>query len=245
MDTAIRAEWYDLEDADRDGFLDWFHGDYLPALQAKPGVIWVGHYDRATIKGKDTAAGSPPRVVTDDPSVAKGSQYLLVTAAPSVDVFFDPHVAEETDPEIKAHLAKRREHRLAIFVEETRVSGPEWYRQLPGTSAPPAIQFGNYATRSQADDLDLEYWYRRMRLPQVTRTRGCMGARKLVCVIGWAKHGILYEFLPLDPDESNFEQRFYDAGLTERWTGRHVLEIVIHQPRGPHAGTRLWPPVTS
>ena len=132
MDTAIRAEWYDLEDTDRDGFLDWFHGDYLPALQARPGVAWVGHYDRAPVKGSDLAAGSPPRVVTDDPGVPKGSQYLLVTAAPTVDVFFDPHLAEESDAKTEAHLAKRREHRLAIFVEETRVSGPDWYRKLPG-----------------------------------------------------------------------------------------------------------------
>lgn len=244
MDTAIKAEWYDLEDADRDGFLDWLQGDYLPRLQSRPGVIWVGLYDRAPVLGTGLAAGSPPRVVTDDPGVPLGSQYMLVTAAPSVDVFFDPHLADETDPNAKANLAKRREHRLAIFVEETRVSGPDWYRKLPGTGAPPAIQFGNYATRSQADDVDLENWYRRMRLPQVTRTRGCIGARKLVSVVGWAKHGILYEFMELDQDESNFEQRFYDAGLTERWTGRHVLEIVIHQPRGPHAGRRLWPPVT-
>ena len=86
-------------------------------------------------------------------------------------------------------------------------------------------------------------WYRTMKLPQVTRARGCIGARKLVSIVGWAKHGILYEFMEMEPHEENFEQRFRDAGLSERWTGRHVLKIVVHAPNGPHAGRRSWPPV--
>ena len=44
MDTTIKAEWYDLDDADREGFLAWLHGHHLPALQARPGYIWIGHY---------------------------------------------------------------------------------------------------------------------------------------------------------------------------------------------------------
>jgi hypothetical protein len=175
--------------------------------------------------------------------VPRGSQYLLVTAAPSPDVFFDPNLVTARDPETEAQLAKRKEYRFCIFVEETRVSGPDWYRHLPGTGAPPAIQLGNYQTSTQTDDIDLGLWYRTMKLPQVTRARGCIGARKLVSVVGWAKHGILYEFMDMEPDEENFEQRFRDAGLTERWTGRHVLKIVVHAPKGPHAGRRIWPPV--
>jgi hypothetical protein len=242
MDTAIKAEWYDLDDKDRDGFLAWLHGEYLPAEQAEPGHIWIGHYNRAVETDAHRPPGYPARVITDDPSVAKGSQYLLVTAAASTDVFFNPH-RKALSAAAKAQLAKRKEHRVAIFAEETRVSGPDWYRQLPGTAAPPAIQFGNYATRNPADDHDLAMWYRLMRLPQVTRTRGCIGARKLVSVVGWAKHGILYEFMEMGADEGNFEHRFREAGLNERWTGRHVLEIVIHAPKGPHAGRRIWPPV--
>jgi hypothetical protein len=47
----------------------------------------------------------------------------------------------------------------------------------------------------------------------------------------------------MEPHEENFEQRFRDAGLNERWTGRHVLKIVVHAPHGPHAGRRIWPEV--
>ena len=123
------------------------------------------------------------------------------------------------------------------------MSGPDWYRHLPGTGAPPAIQLGNYLTPTQTDDMDLALWYRQMKLPQVTRARGCIGARKLISIVGWAKHGILYEFMEMEPGEENFEQRFRDAGLSERWTGRHVLKIVVHAPHGPHAGRRIWPPL--
>jgi len=243
MDTAIKAEWYDLDDADRDGFLTWLHGKHLPALQARPGPIWIGHYLRAPKSDKPLPAGYPARVDTDDPKVPRGSQYLLVTAAASPDVFFNPNVTADTDAETKAQLAKRREYRFGIFIEETRVSGPDWYRHLPGSGAPPAIQLGNYLTTTLTDDMDLSLWYRQMKLPQVTRARGCIGARKLVSIAGWAKHGILYEFMEMEADEENFEQRFRDAGLSERWTGRHVLKIVVHAPNGPHAGRRIWPPV--
>ena len=57
MDTAIKAEWYDLEDADREGFLAWLHGRHLPALQARPGPIWIGHYNRAPKSDKPLPPG--------------------------------------------------------------------------------------------------------------------------------------------------------------------------------------------
>jgi len=243
MDGAIKAEWYDVDEADRDGFLGWLHGTHLPALQAAPGHAWVGHYARAPETGTSRDPGAPERVIVDDPDVPQGSQFLQVVAAASPDVFFNPNATAEEDAGTRAQLARRKGVRLGIFVEETRVSGPDWYRHLPGSGAPPAIQFGNYQTRTQRDDIDLAYWYRQMKLPQVTRARGCIGARKLISLAGWAKHGILYEFMDMEDGEENFEPRFREAGLGERWTGRHVLEIVIHPPKGPLAGRRIWPPV--
>ena len=243
MDTAIKAEWYDVDDAGRDEFLAWYHGTYLPTLQAQPGHIWVGHYERAPVTGKSRQPGAPDRIEVDDPNIPRGSQYLLVTAAASADVFFNPNPSPCPNAETEAKLNQRKELRLGIFIEETRVSGPDWYRHLPGTGAPPAIQFGNYHTPSQTEDVDLSYWYRQMKLPQVTRARGCIGARKLISIVGWAKHGILDEFMEMEDGEENFEPRFREVGLNERWTGRHVLDLTIHAPNGPLAGRRIWPPV--
>lgn len=242
MDTAIKAEWYDLEDADRSDFVNWLHGKYLPALQAKPGYVWVGHYDITPATERFKAVGHSKRVETND-TIGRGSQFMLVSAAPSPDIFFDPNAELNTEDETLAQLAKRKEYRSTVFIEETRVNGPDWYRHLPGSGAPPAIQLGNFTTRNEADDLELSIWYRQLKLPQVTRTRGCIGARKLISVVGWAKHAILYEFMEMEPDEYNFEKRFREAGLNENWQGQHVLDMVIHAPNSPHAGRRIWPAV--
>src|ERR1700752_2694907 len=110
MDTAIKAEWYDLDDADRESFLTWLHGQHLPALQARPGPIWIGHYNRAPQHGKSNPPGYPARVETDDPNVPRGSQYLLVTAAASPDGFFDPNLTAKTDAETATLLAKRKQY---------------------------------------------------------------------------------------------------------------------------------------
>ena len=98
MDTAIKAEWYDLDDGEREEFLGWFHAEYLPSLEAVPGHIWVGHYERAPETGTSRVAGAPDRVDVDDPDIPTGSQFLLVVAAASPDVFFNPNAAEQ-DPD--------------------------------------------------------------------------------------------------------------------------------------------------
>ena len=234
MDRAIKAEWYDLADADRDAFLAWCHGEYCPRLQAQPGHIWVGHYNRAPHAERQVT-------FTDDPTVPTGSQYLLLTAAATPDVFFDPNRPTTEDAETQKWLDKRVGYRFAVFLEETRVNGPAWYQHLQGLSAPPAMQLGNFITRSVADDLEVARWYRQRRMPQITRTRGCIGARKMVSIVGWPKHGILYEFTGMEPDERAFEPRFHAAVPDTEWPGKPKMDVSIHAPHGAHAGRRLWP----
>lgn len=241
MDRAIKAEWYDLNDADRDAFLAWCHGEYCPRLQAQPGHIWVGHYNRAL--SKLGLPGTRQNKFTDDPTVPTGSQYLLLTATATPDVFFDPNAPNAEEAETQRWLNKRVGYRFAIFLEETRVNGPAWYQHLQGLSAPPAMQLGNFITRSEADDLAFSRWYRQRRLPQITRTRGCIGARKLVSIVGWPKHGILYEMTGIEPGEKAFEDRFNAAPPDTEWSGQKVMDVSIHAPHGAHAGLRLWPPL--
>jgi hypothetical protein len=195
MDTAIKAEWYDLDDADREYFLAWLHGHHLPALQARPGHIWIGHYNRAPQHGKSNPPGYPARVETDDPNVPRGSQYLLVTAAASPDVFFNPNVAARRMPN-RSHACQAQG---CVSASLSRRPGerPRLVSPLPGTGAPPAIQLGNHLTSTRPTT-----WPRlvvpTMKLPQVTWARGCT-APKLVSIVGWAKHGILYEFMEMEP----------------------------------------------
>jgi hypothetical protein len=240
MDDTLQAEWYDLKDGERQEFLDWLHGTHLPRVQARNGILWVGHYGLIARTRKTSAdPGGPLRSHVNDPTLPTGGEYLLLTAAATPDVFFDPHRKDE-DAETKRWLAKRVGHRQSIFITEARVNGPEYRALMPGAGAPPAMQLGNFITRKPEDDWELGRWYRQLRFPQITRTRGCIAVRKLVGVAGWAKHGVLYEFTGMDPDEENFEKRFRDAADTEKWEGRHVLEYVLHGP-GRHGGPRLWP----
>ena len=64
---------------------------------------------------------------------------------------------------------------------------------------------------------------------------GCVGARKLVSISGWAKHAILYEFVSLEA----VEQYFVDTD--EEWSGQVVANLV-HAPHSPGLGVRIWPP---
>ena len=44
MDRGLWITWYDLKEGDRDTYLRWLHGDYLPQLVRRPGVLWAAHY---------------------------------------------------------------------------------------------------------------------------------------------------------------------------------------------------------
>ena len=91
------------------------------------------------------------------------------------------------------------------------------------------------------NEIELANWYRSERFPRLPVTRGMIRGRKLLSIAGWAKHGVLWEFLEMDNNEYSFEHRFIEADRGEDWCGRHVLEYVTHSPGSPHAGRRVWP----
>ena len=238
---VIRAEWYDLAAADEQAHLAWLHGDYLSKLKASPGVIWVGHYRIAKKSGEPSTPGGLRRVETEDKNVPSGSDYVLITAAVSPETFlgWDSPLStlEKTGQE---RLGQRVGYRQAIFIEEARVDGlmnnPERDK-----AAPPAIQLGNFNVRMPADELELARYYRLSRFQEVAMTVGSMGARKLVSIIGWPKHGILYEFASMNPGEQVFEQRMLANRKPLPIKLRPIQEYVVHAPGAPHAGSRIWP----
>ncbi len=240
MADAMRAEWYDLDESGTADYLAWLHGAHLPRLQALPGISWIGHYRIAEKQGSAVAGSTHARRETTD-SVAPGRAFLLLTAAPA-DILLKP------DPELAAldaepRLTERRNWREAVFVEETRVAGPEALHHKRDKVAPPAMQLGNFVTVSPAAERELAGYYRRHRFLQVEKTPGCIGLRKMVSSVGWPKHGILYEFTDMKDGDSLFEARMNAAIPDMRWAGTHPLELVVHAPHAPHAGRRIWPPV--
>ena len=81
---------------------------------------------------------------------------------------------------------------------------------------------------------ELETWYARSRLPLMAPMTGCVGARKLVSISGWAKHAILYEFVSLEAVENYF------VDTDQAWS-RRVVANLIHAPHSPGLGVRIWP----
>lgn len=243
MGEVLRADWFDLAD-DNEEHRAWLHGEFLPALQAASGVAWVGHYDIIAHPDRPYIEGAPTRKETTDAGVATGWQNVVLTAGLSTNTFLGPDNA--VDALFDAHaggLGAWQNHRVCVFIEEKVVNGPE-ERAVPyGMGPPPAMQIGSFNADSDAENELLARWYRAERFPRIAVSRGIIRGRKMLSVIGWAQHGVLWEGTELTDDEYSFEHRFVEADRDENWPGPHVLEYVTHAPGSPHAGRRVWPKV--
>lgn len=246
MDSGIWATWYDLDEANEPAFLAWLHDDYLPWLSARPGVAWVAHY--RSDGGGEAMRDLRERILArPGEEVGAGSAFVLIVGAASPHVFLHPSVLDAAwtrgDADA-AMLARRQGVRTAIFSEEARVSGPAIGTRPAGATPGPAIQFGTFRVRSIEEEFDLGCWYAQYRLPFMAATPGSVATRKLVCVAGWPKHGILYEFLSLQHRLANFEAPHESFALDpQEWTGR-VVRYTVHAPGSPTVAERIWPPVT-
>lgn len=243
MDRGIWATWYDLADGARERFLDWLHGRYLPALQQRPGFAWVAHYTNEG-GGRAMRQLGDNVIVRPQEEIGNGSQYIVMVGAPSPHSFLSPSALEiEKAPQFRDMLALRQGVRTAIFSEETRVNGPTIGQRPQGGTPGPAIQMGSFRVRSVAEEFDLGCWYAQYRLPHMARMPGCIAARKLNGVAGWAKHAILYEFTSLEARMQHFEEPHEALAMdAKEWTGR-VVRYTIHTPGSPVVGRRIWPPV--
>lgn len=243
MDRGIWATWYDLPEADGAEYLNWLHEIHLPDMLKRHGYLWAAHFE---------VVGGSPRMnqvlekltYFADEEVGTGTEYLLLFGALSPHVFCDPNPAQiekEQSVETSEMLGRRVGARSCIFSEEARVDGPEVAKRGPGLTPGPAIQMGSFIANSLEAEFDLGAWYAQYRLPTMGRMPGCLGARKLVSVAGWAKHSILYEFLSLEAREENFQGQEDLAMDEKQWTGR-VIRYLTHAPGSPSVGRRIWPP---
>jgi len=243
MERGFWATWYDLPPAEAPRFLDWLHASYLPILSARPGWSWVAHY-RYRGGGPQMDEVKTRVVSHTDDDIGRGTQYLLLAAAPSPHVFFAPRVDEiEGPPGCAEMLALREGLRTAAFVQEARVEGPS----SPGSQAvsppAPAIQMGTLRARTLDAGFDLIAWYAQYRLPSMARMTGCVRTRKLAGIAGWPQHGILYEFESLAMRLAHFERGHESLALDQaHWTGR-ITRASWHAPGSPFIGERTWPPV--
>lgn len=246
MDRGLWITWYDLPAEGRDAHLAWLHGTYLPKLLKRPGVLHGAHY--AIEKLPPTAR----RRYTNDASVPTGSDYILVIGAESADVFsagaevFVKGAPSKLDAgltdEDRKMLAMRRGERTTLVAEAARVDGPEAGRREPGMTLSPCIQIGSYNTGSTEVERELLSWYADWRMPALSRMPGCVAVRRFVSVVGWAKHGVLYEFVSAEARRKNWPTLASSYPEMEAWSNRFIPNLT-HAPGSANPAHRIWPPV--
>ncbi len=246
MDRALSISWYDVAAPARGAYLDWLHGGFMAKLAQRPGVLWAAHYE---VKKYEI----PARVrATADPAVPRGNDYILMLGAAGSHAFsrpLDSFVARSADggeadltAEDRKMLALHSNERTAIMAEEARVNGPEAATRPDGFAPAPCIQLGSFNGNDQAAEEELLSWYARWRMPALGKLPGCVALRKMISVVGWSKHGVMYEFTSFDVRNSAMKEL---AGLYPEmtaWTERFIPHLT-HAHGSPHIGVRLWPAV--
>jgi hypothetical protein len=244
MDQGIRAVWYDLPTEDKDRFIDWLHGTYLPAVRQRPGILWSAHYE-VTGGGKHMDEIAEQITHVDMEGVGKGKDFVMLIGAGSPHVFFKP-MFEDVEAEIphaKEMNSLRRGVRINIFTEEARVNGPEFDYRIHDTTPGPAIQMGSFRTMELEQEWDLIAWYAQYRMPAMAKMPGCINTRKLISNVGWAKHAVMYEFTSLESRQDHFQNHESLAMDETAWTNK-IVNYTLHAPGSPSIGRRIWPEVT-
>ncbi|MBO0884160.1 MAG: hypothetical protein J2P17_28305, partial [Mycobacterium sp.] len=193
-DRVLWATWYDLPNDGADEYLAWLHTVHLPAMLERTGYLWAAHVQNIMSPEREQQSNTTK---TSDASVPTGNAYLLLFGAAAVSTFVDPTPAElhaGLPARDRALLDRRVGARSCIFLEVARVDGPDVDKRSPGLTPGPIIQCGSFNVNSPANEPEVAAWYARDRLPLTTTIANCVGARELVSVAGWAKHGVLYEF---------------------------------------------------
>lgn len=244
MDRGIWASWYDLPEDGREAYCAWLHGEHLPAMLARPGLLWAAHYELAGGGARMEQVKADALSYAEEGEVPSGTQFVLLFGAPSPHVFFQPDVDGIEDGRTagaRAMLGLRAGLRVCVFSEEARVEGPDAGARGPGITPGPAIQMGQFRAEDAAAERELGAWYAQYRLRFMEGMPGCVGARKLLSAAGWAKHSILYEFTSLEARHEGFQEHESLSLDASQWSGR-VVRKLIHAPGSPSVGRRLWPP---
>jgi hypothetical protein len=235
MDRGLFATWYDVAPDAEAAYLEWLHGTCLPAMLKRPGYLWAAHV-RNVVDPEREAASARRLEHTTDASVGTGFGFLLMFGAEDAHRFVDPsmeEIASELDEVGRQMLAMRVGERSAIFVDAGRVEGPSSRKRAPGITPGPVIQFGTFNINDVANETEMNAWYARSRLPLVEAKEGNVGARRIMSMSGWPKHGILYEFESLEDAARNLVD-------PSEWS-RKVVDNLVHAPHSPTLGVRIWP----
>ena len=240
MDRAICVTWYDLPAEGRETHLQWLHERYIPLVLGRWAALWAAHYE-------SVCHFLPPGRVrhVEDGVVAAGNSYILLFGARDAHAFADPMptALHASLPEAdRRMLAARNGERTQIFTEEARLAGPESGNREGECGLSPCIQIGSFSAASFEDEEGVLDWYAHNRMAAMKHLTGCLGVRKYVSVTGWAKHGILYEFVSLESRNEHFPGHADRMPEMKAWSDR-IVPTLVHAPGSPNVARRLWPRV--
>ena len=240
MDRALWISWYDLPDTGRDAYLSWAHGNYMPAMAKRPGVLYAAHFKAVVVPGEVPGGGRLSHV--KDPKVPAGNGYIMIVGAEDAHAFGRPtprklHAALSSED--RKMLALRGGERVNLMTDEARVDGLDAKKREPKAALSPCIQLGTFqAGAAEGDEDEMLEWYAQCRLPNMTRLTSCVGCRKIVSVSGWAKHGVLYEFTSLAERNQYFPTHEKGRPRDEAFTDR-LVRTLLHAPGSPNVAERI------
>ena len=237
MDRGIWAIWYDLPEEGREEYLAWLHEVHLPEALKRPGYLWAAHVENIWDEAHE-AHKAKVLTWTDDPSVPTGNDYLLLFGAELPTTFLDPspaQLAEKWSTKEREMFGRQIGARQSIFMERDRIDGYEAKTRAPGITPGPTIQVGTFNTPLETEE-ELGSWYAQVRMPRLTKMEGCVGSRNLISVAGWPKHAIMYEWVSVESLQKNFTTETIPRS-------RQAVSNLVHAPKSPTLGQRIWPPV--
>lgn len=243
VDRAYWISWYNLPEDGRDQYLAWLHGDYIPKVLARSGVLWAAHY--ASEENVVPLGGGKGRVghVKLD-AVPAGDRFILIFGAAEAHVFADPSPRRfhaQLPEQDRRMLALRAGERVNVMIEEARVHGPE--KPENGMAPSPCIQLGSFNSGSVEEEDEMLAWYAKWRLPSMKTLPGCVRVRKLVSVSGWAKHACFYEFTSLEARNRHFVYYERANPEMEAWS-KQVVRNTVHAPGSANVARRIWPEIS-
>jgi hypothetical protein len=246
IDQGLWISYYNLPDSGRDEYLQWLHSVYIPQILKVPGVLWGAHYKSEKVP----PASRLPH--TSDPAVPKGADFILLFGGESAHTFSKgaAHYLQQAPGRFAANqtaedrrmLGLRSGERVLITTEVARRAGPEAATRESRLAPAPCIQLGTFNGDGTATEEEMLTWYADWRFDALGRLPGCVAIRQLVSVVGWAKHGVLYEFTSRAGRDSHFPRMRELYPVEGQWSNRAVVHL-MHSPESPIVASRLWPPI--
>lgn len=218
MDQAIWAIVYDISEAARAEYMDWFHGEHMPEKLARPGYVWAAHYH---LMASDPQKRGP----------AAGNAFLALFAGASSRVFFDPTLSElkARQDDLTRRMIGCRSNSQAFILAE------EWRQEATHKPAWPVIDLDVF--EAQGADEAVGAWCVKEVAMRIAESHEPAAMRKLMVAQGPARHAVLLGF-------DSVAVRDRHAAISATGTAaREVSSKLKPAFRFPVVGTRIWPAV--